>query len=105
MLLGAVNGRTITGDQPGSPESKLERSNAFTDHTFIKAQTDQSYPAATYTVTGNTICPASGLAPVGAVSRKTHTNVATSILIYLSLALLELNLATDRAATQMATKS
>jgi hypothetical protein len=71
-LLGAVNGRTITGDQPGTPESKLERSNAFTDHTFIKAQTDQSYPAATYTVTGNTICPPSGLAPVGAVSRKTH---------------------------------
>jgi hypothetical protein len=55
-LLGAVNGRTFTADVPGTPESKLERSNLFVDHTFVKAQTDNSYPAATYTVVGNTEC-------------------------------------------------
>ena len=55
-LLGAVGGRTITGDAPGSPESKLERSNAFVDHTFVKAQADNSYPASTYTVVGNVAC-------------------------------------------------
>jgi hypothetical protein len=55
-LLGAVNGRTFTGDVPGSPESKLERSNLFIDHTFVKAQTDNSYPAATYMIAGNTDC-------------------------------------------------
>jgi hypothetical protein len=55
-LLGAVNGRTLTGDIPGSADSKLERSNLFADHTFVKAQTDNSYPAATYTIVGNTDC-------------------------------------------------
>jgi hypothetical protein len=55
-LLGAVNGRTFTADVPGTPESKLERSNLFVDHTFVKAQTDNGYPAATYTVAGNTNC-------------------------------------------------
>jgi hypothetical protein len=55
-LLGAVNGRTFTGDVPGTAQSKLERSNLFVDHTFVKAQTDNSYPAATYTVAGNTEC-------------------------------------------------
>ena len=52
-LLGAVNGRTLTGDIPGSAQSKLERSNLFVDHTFVKAQSDNSYPAATYMVAGN----------------------------------------------------
>jgi hypothetical protein len=74
-LLGGVNGRTITGDVPGSPESKLERSNAFTDHTFVKAQTDQSFPASTYMVLGNSATCGTGLTAVGAVSRKTHTGV------------------------------
>src|SRR6185437_12645987 len=55
-LLGAVNGRTFTADVPGTPESKLERSNLFVDHTFVKAQTDNSYPAATYMVNGNNVC-------------------------------------------------
>ncbi|HKP39079.1 MAG TPA: PKD domain-containing protein [Pyrinomonadaceae bacterium] len=55
-LLGAVNGRTFTADVPGTPESKLERSNLFIDHTFVKAQTDNGAPAATYTVAGNTNC-------------------------------------------------
>jgi len=54
-LLGAVNGRTFTGDTPET--MNLERSTALIDHTFVKAQTDNSYPAATYTVTGNTTCP------------------------------------------------
>ena len=53
-LLGAVNGRTFTGDTPAT--STLERSNLFIDHTFAKAQTDNSYPAATYTVNGNNPC-------------------------------------------------
>ncbi len=55
-LLGAVNGRTLTADVPGSAQSKLERSNLFVDHTFVKAQTDNSYPAATYTIAGNVDC-------------------------------------------------
>ena len=53
-LLGAVNGRTFTGDTPAS--NTLERSNLFVDHTFAKAQADNSYPAATYTVNGNNTC-------------------------------------------------
>ena len=60
-LLGAIGGRTLTGDTsncatdlpPCTLESKLERSNAFVDHTFVKAQSDNSYPAATYTLAGN----------------------------------------------------
>ena len=63
-LLGAVGGRTITGDSsdcasdlpPCTPNSRLERSNAFVDHTFVKAQSDNSYPASTYTVAGNVSC-------------------------------------------------
>ena len=57
-LLGAVNGRTFTSDIPGTPESKLERSNLMVDHTFVKAQTDNSYPAATYMIVGNIECSA-----------------------------------------------
>ena len=69
-LLGAVNGRTFdTGD---SPPMTLERSNLLVDHTFIKGNTDNSYPPATYTVSGNSACAAGGIVPVGAVSRKTH---------------------------------
>src|SRR5204862_6912334 len=70
-ILGAVGGRTLTGDTPGSPESKLERSTTFVDHTFVKAQSDNSYPAATYTVVGNNACEG-GIVPLSAVSRKTH---------------------------------
>jgi hypothetical protein len=50
----------------------LERSTALIDHTFVKGNTDNSYPAATYTVVGNTICSAGNIEPVSAVSRKTH---------------------------------
>jgi hypothetical protein len=50
-LLGAVNGRTFTGDTPRT--MTLERSTALIDHTFVKAQTDNAFPAATYTVAGN----------------------------------------------------
>ena len=69
-LLGAVGGRTFTGDGPET--QNLHRSNLFIDHTFVKAQSDNGYPASTYTVAGNNPCPASGLAAIGAVSRKTH---------------------------------
>src|SRR5213079_1408965 len=72
-LLGAVNGRTFTGDTAQS--GTLHRSNAFIDHTFSKAQTDNGFPPATYTVAGNTFCSATGVAPIGAVSRKTHGSV------------------------------
>jgi hypothetical protein len=78
-LLGAVNGRTFnTGDTP--PET-LERSTALIDHTFVKAQTDNSYPAATYTVAG----PSSCLLPVRAVSRKTHGSISPPFDIDLPL--------------------
>jgi hypothetical protein len=69
-LLGAVNGRTFnTGD---TPPQTLERSTALVDHTFVKGNTDNSFPTATYTVVGNTICSSSSIEPVSAVSRKTH---------------------------------
>jgi hypothetical protein len=69
-LLGAVSGRTFnTGD---TPPNTLERSEALTDHTFVKGSRDNGYPPATYTVVGNTLCSASNIAAVSAVSRKTH---------------------------------
>jgi BNR repeat-like domain/Dockerin type I domain len=70
-LLGAVNGRTFTGDT--SETQNLERSTLLVDHTFVKAQRDNGAPAATYTVVGNTACSAvSGIAPISVASRKTH---------------------------------
>ena len=53
-LLGAVNGRTITADTPAT--NTLERSTVFVDHTFVKGQADNSYPAATYMIEGNNAC-------------------------------------------------
>jgi hypothetical protein len=47
-LLGAVNGRTFTGDTPQT--QNLERSTLLVDHTFVKGQRDNGHPAATYTV-------------------------------------------------------
>lgn len=69
-LLGAVNGRTFTGDTPET--ANLQRSNLLMDHTFAKGQRDNGHPAATYMVTGGVVCTASQIAPVNAVSRKTH---------------------------------
>ncbi len=69
-LLGAVNGRTFTGDTPQS--NTLERSTALIDHTFVKGSTDASYPAATYALSGNNICSSGNIVPISAVSRKTH---------------------------------
>src|SRR4029077_10928617 len=74
-LLGAVNGRTFdTGD---SPPQTLERSNLLIDQTFVKGNTDNSYPSATHAVVGNTICSSGNIAPVDAVSRKTHGSAGT----------------------------
>lgn len=53
-LLGAVNGRTFTGDTPGTVN--LQRSTLLIDHTFVKAQRDNGSPAATYLVVGNLDC-------------------------------------------------
>lgn len=69
-LLGAVNGRTFTGDT--SQTVNLERSTLLIDHTFVKAQRDNGEPAATYQLVGNITCPVVGLVPISAVSRKTH---------------------------------
>jgi hypothetical protein len=69
-LIGAIGGKTITGDTPATVT--FERSTAFVDHTFIKGQADNAFPAATYTVVGNTTCSAGTIVPVSAVSRKTH---------------------------------
>ena len=74
-LLGAVNGRTFTGDTPDT--QNLQRSTLLVDHTFVKGQRDNGYPAATYTVVGNTPCPSGVPVPVGAVSRKTHGSAGT----------------------------
>src|SRR5437764_14533023 len=70
-LLGAVNARTFADN------SVQHRSTTFVDHTFVKAQTDNSYPASTYLVSGNNFCSATGIAPIGAVSRKTHGSAGT----------------------------
>ncbi len=53
-LLGAVNGRTFTGDT--SQTQNLERSTLLIDHTFVKAQRDNGAPAATYMIAGNVDC-------------------------------------------------
>src|SRR3984893_7574538 len=91
-LLGAVGGRTLTGDNSNcatditpicTPNNKVERSNGFVDHTFVKAQTDNSYPAATYTVVGNGACEG-GIVP-SAVSRKTHDSISPPFDIDLPL--------------------
>jgi hypothetical protein len=76
-LLGAVGGKTITGDVPGSPEAKLERSTTFVDHTFVKGNTDNVFPTVTYTLSGNNNCSTGTIVPVGAVSRKTHGSAGT----------------------------
>ena len=52
--MGAVNGRTF--DSGDSPPQTLERSNLLVDHTFVKGQADNSYPASTYTIAGNVQC-------------------------------------------------
>ena len=54
-LLGAVNGRTFTGDT--AETQNLERSTLLVDHTFVKGQRDNGHPAATYMVVGNVACP------------------------------------------------
>jgi hypothetical protein len=53
-LLGAIGRKTISGDTPAT--NTLERSTTFVDHTFIKRNSDNSYPAAIYTVVGNVSC-------------------------------------------------
>jgi len=53
-LLGAVNGRTFTGDTPQT--QNLERSTLLVDHTFVKGQRDNGHPAATYRIKGNRPC-------------------------------------------------
>ena len=53
-LLGAVNGRTFTGDTPQT--QFLERSTLLVDHTFVKGQRDNGHPAATYAIVGNVTC-------------------------------------------------
>jgi len=70
-LLGAVNGRTFS--EPGP----AERSTLLIDHTFVKGNTDSSYPPATYTIVGNNACAAANIVPVSAVSRKQHGSAGT----------------------------
>src|SRR5260370_30609801 len=47
-LMGAIGGKTITGDTPTT--NTFERSTTLVDHTFIKGQPDNCYPPATYTL-------------------------------------------------------
>lgn len=75
-LLGAVNGRTFTADTPQT--NTLERSTLLIDHTFVKGNTDSSYPAATYRVMGNQLsafafAQANGVAPGTLVTSPTVT--------------------------------
>ncbi len=73
-LLGAVNGRTFTGDT--SQTQNFERSTALIDHTFVKAQRDNGDPPATYMVLGNANCEG-GVIPISAASRKNHDGTGT----------------------------
>ena len=81
-LLGAVCGRTFTGDT--AETVNLERSTLLVDHTFVKAQRDNGSPAATYTVLGNSACEG-GIVPLSAVSRKTHGTISPPFDIDLPL--------------------
>jgi hypothetical protein len=74
-LLGAVNGRTFTGDTPSS--NNLERSTALVDHTFVKGQRDNGSPAATYTIVGNTRSCAGITAPAQLLNISTRALVQT----------------------------
>jgi hypothetical protein len=74
-LLGAVNGRTFTGDTPQTVT--LERSTALIDHTFVKAQTDNAYPPATYTVTDNSPCAGPTPAPTPPKTPAQLQNIST----------------------------
>src|SRR5205085_10847011 len=74
-LLGGVNGRTSTGDTPQTVT--LERSTALIDHTFVKAQTDNAYPPATYTVTGNSPCAAPTPTPAPPKTPAQLQNIST----------------------------
>lgn len=69
-LLGAVNGRTFTGDTPET--QTLERSTLLIDHTFVKGNTDNSYPAATYALVGNAVCAAPSPSPSPTPKKKPH---------------------------------
>src|SRR5438309_2993041 len=73
-LLGAVNGRTFTGDS--AETQNLERSTLLIDNTFVKGQRDNGDPPATYMITGNGACEG-GIVPFSAVSRKSHAGVGT----------------------------
>jgi hypothetical protein len=81
-LLGAVCGRTFTGDT--AETSTLERSTLLIDHTFVKAQRDNGSPAATYTVLGNSACEG-GIVPLRAVSSKTHDSISPPFEVDLPL--------------------
>jgi hypothetical protein len=74
-LLGAVNGRTFTGDTPQTVT--LERSTALIDHTFVKGQTDNAYPPATYTVTNNSSCTAPVPTPTPPTTPAQLQNIST----------------------------
>lgn len=87
-LLGAVNGRTFTGDTPTT--GNLERSTALIDHTFVKAQTDNAYPPATYTVSDNSPCAAPSPTPTATpagpgqllnISTRAHVQTGDNVLI------------------------
>src|SRR5207244_12386284 len=54
-LLGAVNGRTFTGDTSETQNS--ERSTLLVDRTTVKEQRDNGHPAAAYAVDGTTARP------------------------------------------------
>ncbi|MFN2623395.1 MAG: hypothetical protein ABR611_11170 [Chthoniobacterales bacterium] len=75
-LLGAVNGRTFTGDTPSTVT--LERSTALIDHTFVKAQTDNAYPPAAYTVTDNSACTGPAPSPTPPTTPAQLQNISTA---------------------------
>lgn len=74
-LLGAVNGRTFTGDNTQTQD--LERSTLLVDHTFVKAQRDNGEPPATYMIAGNTACAALSAPPAQLLNISTRLRVQT----------------------------
>ena len=75
-LLGAVGGRTFTGDTPATKTT--ERSNLFVDHTFVKAQADNSYPPSTYMLAPPPIQATVQTNPVGRSFSVDGSNYTTS---------------------------
>jgi hypothetical protein len=80
-FLSAINGRTFSTGDSQAGEPTLQRSTLLVDHTFIKGNTDTSYPPATYTVTGGVSCSALEGAPNAPAAPAQLLNISTRVAV------------------------